>query len=118
MYLTAQEKRQSRRRARRIRALKKIADGLEPECVICGCPHIENLQIGHPNGDGKSHRSLNGVKGSREMVGWVLRVDMDVIRGRVQVECPYCNAYHQKFGEYPPEEKRPIWKGEYVDSDD
>ena len=110
VYISAQEKRAVYRRNRRIRALRKIANGSDLVCAICGCPHVENLQIGHPNSDGKYHRLQKGLRGSREMVQWVLRVEMDEIRDRVQIECPYCNAYHQKFREYPPLEKRPIWK--------
>ena len=109
-YITTQEKRRRYRLKKRMQAIKKLGNGSSPCCAVCGCPHIETLQFGHPNVDGKTHRkSFGNYKDSHGVVSWILKTPIDEVLERVRLECPYCNAYHQKFKEYPPEEKRPKW---------
>ena len=93
--------------------MEKIANGSLPECAICGCPHLKILDIGHPNHDGKEHRRvpdpvIGGFR-ARSMVRWVLDTPIEEVLKRVQLECPYCNAWHNRFGDYPPLENRPTW---------
>ena len=112
-YEYSQNKMQRHRRRRRLRALEKIAHGGPVECAICGCPHAQIMDIGHPDHDGKFHRRkkdpvVGGVT-ARDMVRWVLRTPIEEVLKRVQLECPYCNAWHNRFKVYPPESKRPSW---------
>ena len=106
-YETIQTKSQRIRAKNRRLAILKIANGSEPVCAVCGCPHREALHIGHPeHRGGRFHRK---EVGSRGVVGWVLRTPIEEVLERVQLECPYCNAWHNRFKEYPPQEKRPKW---------
>lgn len=89
-----------------MKAMLKLADGSPIQCSICGCPHAEIMHFGHPEPrDGHYHRKEIGG----EMAKWILRTPLAEINGRVQLECPYCNAWHNKFKDYPPVEKRPDW---------
>ena len=111
-YETTQSRSQKHRAKKRVLAIQKIASGSEPSCAICGCPHAEILHIGHPeHRGGRWHRrELTGRnKDSRGIVLWVLRTPIEEVLERVQLECPYCNAWHNRFKEYPPEEKQPKW---------
>ena len=111
MYVTQQEKQRRRRQTQRYRAIIKLAQGTEPKCAICGCPHAEILHIGHPDHrQGRWHRKAKG-----SMVRWVLKTPILEVIEEVQLECPYCNNWHNKFKEYPPEHKRPIWYPNYVE---
>ena len=89
---------------RRYEAIYKVADGEKPKCAICGCPHVEILQFGHFNADGRFHR-----KKIPSIIIWVLRNDIGTIKKKIQLECPYCNFWHGVYGDYPPLEKRPKW---------
>ena len=111
-YETVQSKVARKRQERRRRAIEKIANGNPIVCTICDCPHAEILHIGHPNHDGNWHRKeLTGSpKGTKGVVHWVLRTDIKEVLERVQLECPYCNAWHNRFGDYPPENKQPEWR--------
>lgn len=115
-YVTQAEKMRRHREKKRMDAIRKLADGEPPKCAICGCPHIETLHIGHPNHDGAYHKNeLSGhKKGGMPVVTWILRMPLDVVKDRVQLECAYCNAYHNKFGDYPPPDKRPSWPVEWA----
>lgn len=109
-YITTQEKRRKYRLKKRMEALKKLANGSKSCCVVCACPHLEILQFGHPQSDGKNHRaSFGNYKDSHGVVSWILKTPIDDVLKRVQLECPYCNAWHQKFKEYPQASKRPRW---------
>ena len=110
-YEYKHEKLRKYRWARRMNAINKIADASQSGCAICGCPHNEILHIGHPeHRGGRFHRKKLG-KGSpsRNTVEWVLRTPIEEVLEQVQLECPYCNAWHNRFKEYPPEEKQPKW---------
>jgi len=108
-YETVPEKSRRYRARRRMKAMLKLADGGPIQCAVCGCPHEENMHIGHPkHRDGRWHRKeLNGAKG---VINWILGNPIEEVKKRVQLECPYCNAWHNKFKEYPPEDKRPKWE--------
>ena len=108
-YETLPEKSRRYRARRRNLAMLKLADGSPIRCAICGCPHVEIMHIGHPaHRGGRWHRKEhNGGKG---VISWINRTPIEEVRERVQLECPYCNAWHNKFKEYPPKEKRPIWE--------
>jgi len=96
----------------RDQAILKLAQGKEPKCSICDCPHAEILHIGHPNHDGSWHRrKLNQSydKSSRGLIKWIRDTSIEEVLQEVQLECPYCNAWHNRFREYPPPEKRPKW---------
>jgi len=111
-YLTKTTKAMQYRQKRRRRAIEKLAQEKKPSCSICGCPHKEILQIGHiEHRDGRFHRrKLSGnSKGSQSVVNWVLKTPVEEALERVQLECPYCNAWHNRFKDYPPQEKRPKW---------
>jgi len=109
-------KTRKQRMAKRKRAILKLSNGKDPQCSICGCPHAEILHIGHPDHDGSWHkRSLSTTRdkrGSRNIVKWVLETDIDEVLKRVQLECPYCNAWHNRFKEYPEGDKQPKWSKE------
>lgn len=111
MTYTTQQDRQARRRAeRRERAILKLANGKAPECAVCGCPHKEILHIGHPeHRGGRFHRREIAKDRSRTVVGWILNTPIEEVLKVVQLECPYCNAWHNRFKEYPAPEKRPFW---------
>ena len=113
-YETTQSKVARKRQERRRRAIEKIANGNPIVCAVCDCPHAEILHIGHPNHDGSYHRKElrkgnHGLK-TRDVVLWVLRTDIEEVLKKVQLECPYCNAWHNRFGDYPLEDKRPKWR--------
>ena len=111
MYEMKDEKNRKYRANRRRKAIEKIAQGLKPVCAICGCPHAEILHIGHPkHRDGRFHRKELGRKGSRHTVAWVLKTPIQFVLNRVQLECPYCNAWHNRFKEYPKPEHQPKWE--------
>jgi len=109
-YETVQEKRSKQRKDRRLRAIKKVAkvNKTKQVCAICGCPHIEILQFGHPNGDGAYHRREIGD--SLSIVSWILNSPRQVVANKIQLECPYCNTWHAVNSEYPTEDKRPQWR--------
>ena len=113
-YETIPEKSRRYRARSRMKAVLKLANGKDPCCAICGCPHVETLHIGHPkHRDGRFHRKeLNGKKG---VISWINRTPIEEVLERVQLECPYCNAWHNKFKEYPPEDKRPCWNEELAE---
>lgn len=117
-YKTQSEKMQIRRAKKRTLAITKLG-GDNPECAICGCPHAEILHIGHmKHRDGRFHRREAG--GARNIVRWILKTPIEEIRDRVQLECPYCNNWHNKFKEYPPFDKQPVWPprwGKYLHHD-
>ena len=109
-YETVPEKSRRYRARRRMKAMMKLADGEPIRCAICGCPHEEIMHIGHPeHRGGRWHRKELGKGGSKDMVGWILRTPIAEVKERVQLECPYCNSWHNKFKEYPPPEKQPCW---------
>ena len=109
-YITKQEKKRLKRQEQRRLAIIKIANETDPKCAVCGCPHEEVLHIGHmKHRGGRWHRKEEGCKGSRGMVSWVLRTDIKTVLERVQLECPYCNAYHNRTRGYPEGDKRPYW---------
>lgn len=88
-----------------MKAMMKVADGSPVQCAICGCPHAEIMHIGHPeHRSGRYHRKIDG-----QMTSWILRTPIEEVKELVQLECPYCNSWHNKFKEYPPENKRPSW---------
>jgi DNA-directed RNA polymerase subunit RPC12/RpoP len=92
-----------------MKALLKLADGEPIRCAICGCPHAEIMHIGHPeHRGGRWHRKEAG--GAKGVIAWILKTPIEEVKERVQLECPYCNSWHNKFKEYPPEDKRPTWK--------
>ena len=104
-YESVPEKSRRYRARRRMKAMLKLADGGPVCCAICGCPHEEIMHIGHPeHREGKYHRKIEG-----DMVPWILSTPIKEVKERVQLECPYCNNWHNKFKEYPPEDKRPCW---------
>jgi len=104
-YETLPEKSRRYRARRRKLAMLKLADGGPIRCAICGCPHDEIMHIGHPeHRGGRWHRKMDG-----KMIPWILNTPIEEVRERVQLECPYCNAWHNKFKVYPPENKRPSW---------
>lgn len=92
----------------RIKVLKRIAGKSFLKCVICGCPYIEALTIGHFNSDGKKHRE-NLKKEGVSIYTWVLKTPIKQVRKKVQLECAYCQYYFTWTGIYPPENKRPKW---------
>jgi len=103
-------KRSQRKRKRR--ALKRLANGTDYSCAICGCPHEEAFTIGHFNGDGVVHRkSINPKSGSSNVVivTWIITAPIEEVLAKVRIECIYCNFYHARNGEYPPINKRPKW---------
>ena len=103
-YESIPEKSRRYRARRRMKAILKIANGEQPKCAICGCPHVEILHIGHPtHRDGRFHRR------ETKTIPWILNSPIEEVLERVQLECPYCNNWHNKFMEYPPEDKRPSW---------
>ena len=107
-YLTLQDKQRIRRQKNRYKALKKIAGDSDPKCVVCGCPHIEVLQIGFKkHREGRYHRRPKG--NSRNVLSWVLSSPIEGLRELVHIICPFCNAWHNKFKNEPPEYKRPRW---------
>ena len=107
-YEAVPEKSRRYRARKRMKAILKLADGSEPYCAICGCPHIEILHFGHPeHRGGRFHRKEVG--GTKGIVSWILATPLEEVKERVQLECPYCNNWHNKFKEYPPEDKRPSW---------
>lgn len=110
-YISIHKKQRNRRIRKRTLAILKLAQGSDPACTICGCPHAEILHIGHPeHRGGRWHRRENGGRNdSRGVIGWILRTPIDEVLERVQLECPYCNSWHNRFKEYPPPEKRPQW---------
>lgn len=111
MYLTKQQKETNRRAIQRYKAILKLANGSEPACAICGCPHAEILHIGHPkHRGGRWHRKAKG-----SMPVWVLKTPIEEVLAEVQLECPYCNNWHNKYKEYPPEHKQPKWYVNYVE---
>lgn len=87
-----------------MRAIMKLSGEKEPKCVICGCPHVEILHIGHIE-----HRAGRFLRKETDVVPWILMNPIEVVRAEVQLECPFCNAWHNKFKEFPPEDKRPKW---------
>ena len=104
-YKTKSEKQREKRKKQRMAALEKLANGKPVQCAICGCPHAEIMHIGHPQPRyGHYHRKMEG-----KMVRWILRTPIEEVLKYVQLECPYCNSWHNKFKEYPPPEKRPQW---------
>ncbi len=114
MYEYTHEKVRKKRMDERQRAIQKLAQDKEPKCMICGGPHAEILHIGHPNHDGEYYRralmkETDKSWESRTIVKWVLRTPIEEVLKRVQLECPYCNSWHAKFRQYPPEDKRPQW---------
>ena len=115
-----QSKQQFKRAERRLRAIRKLANGKEPACAICGCPHAKILHIGHPeHRNGRWHRKelkKSNDSFARTVVGWILRTPIEEVLERVQLECPYCNLWHNKYGEYPPIEKQPKWETEKCQS--
>lgn len=114
-YETRPEKTRRYRAGRRERAIKKLSQGNEPACIICGCPHSEILQFGHPkHRGGRWHRrELGGSNyASRSVIAWVLRTPIEEVIELVQLECPFCNSWHNRFKEYPPPEKQPQWRNE------
>ena len=111
--MSAQKKQQFKRAEKRQRAIRKLANGEEPACAICGCPHEEILHIGHPeHRGGRWHRKelrKSNDSFARTVVGWILRTPIEEVMKRVQLECPYCNNWHNKFKESPPKDKQPKW---------
>jgi hypothetical protein len=91
------------------KALTKLANGGPVECVICGCPYIEGLTIGHFNGDGKTHRKKIG-KHTRDVYRWIIKTPIEEVLLKVQIECIYCNLIHRfTRGSYPALDRRPKW---------
>lgn len=106
-YETIPEKSRRYRARRRMKAMMKLADGSPIQCAICACPHVEIMHIGHPeHRGGRFHRKEIQ---SASMASWILSTPIEEVKTRVQLECPYCNSWHNKFKEYPPREKRPQW---------
>ena len=111
-YETTDAKAARHRARKRMDAIKRIANGQEPKCAICGCPHVEILHIGHPNHDGIYHRRSLAREpswDSRTVTSWALYAPIEEVLAKVQLECPYCNSWHAKFRQYPPVEKQPKW---------
>ena len=124
----------SRRAAYRRRALLRIAEAWndsQPVCYICGCPHIEALTFGHPDGNGGEHRlhinktasesgrrrtpqksktSYRQNRGGYHFSVWIKNATLEEIREwNVRLECTYCNFYEAFNGHYPEPDKRPQW---------
>jgi len=116
------------------KALSRIAEAWNipsPVCHICGCPHIEALTFGHPNGNGHEHRThihkTGKKRGHRRTPResktpykinsggvvfqiWITKATLEEIREwNVCIECTYCNFYESKNGHYPEPDKRPQW---------
>lgn len=109
-YETMPEKSRRYRARLRMKAMLKLADGSPIQCAICGCPHVEIMHIGHPEHKGGGfHRKELKSDRSKTTIGWILSTPIEEVKKRVQLECPYCNSWHNKFKEYPPEDKRPKW---------
>jgi len=89
-----------------MKAMLKLSDGEAPKCAICGCPNAEIMHIGH-----LKHRTGRWLRReiSGDLVPWILKTSIEEVRERVQLECPYCNSWHNKFKVYPPVEKQPRW---------
>ena len=104
-YETIPEKSRRYRARLRMKAMIKLADGDPIRCAICGCPHAEIMHFGHPEPRfGHYHRKMEG-----DMTPYINRTPIEEVKKHVQLECPYCNSWHNKFKEYPPEDKQPCW---------
>lgn len=108
-YNSSQDRQRVKRQDNRQKAIQKLAGDRDPKCEVCGCPHAETLHIGYKkHREGRFHRKKKGSP-ARNVVMWILRTPIEEVRELVQLECPFCNSYHNRFKEFPPVHKRPKW---------
>ena len=97
------------RQGRRHKAILKVANNHPPVCTICKCPHVFVLTFGHYKNNGKEHREHIKEEGHGDIIGWILKMPINIISAQVQLECIYCNFFHAYQHRYPDKHEQPTW---------
>ncbi|MBW2672200.1 MAG: hypothetical protein JRD89_02135 [Deltaproteobacteria bacterium] len=98
------EKNKTLKRRQRLEALRYYG-GSPPKCDCCGEGHIEFLTFDHIGGGGNKHRKAIGVRGSGEMVRWLIKNNFP--KG-FRVLCNNCNTAIGLHGYCPHQPVSPI----------